>query len=445
MRFALLLCWPILCGLLCGVAGAAGVHLVQQSGNKGPPPPPIAVYTAADGEANDVTATTVGSDVTFTDRNATVTAGAGCDQLDPHSVRCRRIDRVVVLTRDMDDRALATGAEVYGGTGADTLEGGGGLFGEDGDDVLLGGPGADGLSPGAGSDRVYGGGGDDRILDARYLVGDPPPPPPEHDLFDGGPGIDSVDYNVRPDPGTLDLRRGVGHAPDFDTLVSVEGGASRRNGDVFLGTNAPNRFVAWGRSFQDGRGGADTLDANAVHEEDRLDAGSGDDRIDLNNYDRYSGFTRDRLRCGPGSDTVGDPGPNALIPADCERVEYLGGTEVRLPTGDEAAREPVATVAGYCELDPCGRLTARLRLATSAPPAKSPRSGATLATGTGARPREFERARVRLVANARGRRLLRRGNCVLATLKVLGLSDEGEHLILFRFGRRCPPVPPLAP
>jgi hypothetical protein len=339
---------------------------------------------------------------------------------------------------------LATGAEVHGGTGADTLEGGSGLFGNEGDDVLRGGPGADGLGPGPGSDRVYGGGGDDKIVDAGYLVADPSPTF-EHDLFDGGPGLDSVDYGARTDPGTLDLRRGVGHAPDFDTLVSVEGGVSRRNGDAFLGTNAPNRFEAWGRSFQDGRGGADTLDANAAYEKDRLDAGSGDDRIDLNNYDRYSGFTRDRLRCGPGTDTVGDPGPNALIPADCERVDYNGGTEVRLPTGAAAAREPVATALGYCELDPCGRLTARLRLATSAPPAKSPRSGATLATGTAARPREHERARIRLAPNAHGLRLLRRGSCVLATLKVLGLGDEGEHLILFRFGRRCPPVPPLAP
>lgn len=439
---ALLLLWL----LVPGAADAATVSLGAQGSNRGPPPPPVAVFSAEAGETNDVVATTDGDTVTFTDRSVTVTAERGCDQLDAHRVRCRRVDGAFIWVRDMDDRVRAGRAATYGGPGADTIEGGGGLNGEAGDDVLRGGPKADGLAPGPGADRVYGGGGNDNILEESHVFGDELPPPPEFDLLDGGPGLDTVDYGARPAPGTIDLRRGLGHMPDSDTLVSIEGGISRRNGDALLGHDGPNRLEAWGRSFQSGRAGADTLDAHAPYGIDTLDAGAGDDRIGLNNDSQLGDlFARDRLRCGPGTDTVEDPGANALLAADCERVSFLGTPQIRLPTGRASAREPIATISGYCELEPCKGATARLRLATSARSDERPRSGATLARGTAGGVSDFERVRLRLLPNARARRLLRRGTCALATLEILGLGTEGEQLILFRFGRRCRPAKPLSP
>lgn len=411
----------------------------------GPDVPRWAGYSGAAGEVNQLTVTVAGATITFEDARSPVAASEGCEQDGPNRAVCRAAPGgVSVNVGDMDDRVRATRAIVRGGPGADTIESGGTLYGQEGDDVLRGGSLGDYFVPGSGSDRVHAGPGDDLVLDTEPAFGDDPPQPLEHDLLDGGPGIDRVDYSARREPGTVDLARGLGHMPDQDELTSIEGAVSGRNGDAFLGGDGPNRFEALASSFQHGRGGDDVLDARAVHQADVLDAGAGDDRIGLNVDSQLGGLvTRDRLRCGPGTDTVEDPGSNALIPADCERVSFLGTPRVRLPSGREAVGEPIAIVVGYCEVEPCGKVSARLRLATSARGDERPRSGATLARTTSPGVPEAELVRMRLRPNARARGLMRRGSCALATLELLGLGTEGEQLILFRFGRRCPAVPPL--
>ena len=89
--------------------------------------------------------------------------------------------------------------EIHGGTGNDTLYGGGEwdiLNGGAGDDTLFGGGGYDSLSGDAGNDKLYGGAGND------YLSGDA-----GNDIIDGGAGDDWLifDYHSATSDLTLDL------------------------------------------------------------------------------------------------------------------------------------------------------------------------------------------------------------------------------------------------
>ncbi len=86
-----------------------------------------------------------------------------------HAFDARAVHRVAAFGMEGNDRitsALAVGALLDGGRGADVLTGGNGddvLVGGDGNDVLVGGNGADVLSGGAGRDVLIGGNGVDRL------------------------------------------------------------------------------------------------------------------------------------------------------------------------------------------------------------------------------------------------------------------------------------------
>jgi Ca2+-binding RTX toxin-like protein len=101
------------------------------------------------------------------------------------------------ITLDESNGALPP-AELFGGTGNDTLTGGSGndlLFGQSGDDILngkagndflFGGDGNDVLTGGAGDDQVFGESGDDRMI---WNPGD------GSDLLEGGDGNDTAVVN----------------------------------------------------------------------------------------------------------------------------------------------------------------------------------------------------------------------------------------------------------
>src|SRR5436853_3721260 len=90
-------------------------------------------------------------------------------------------------------------ANLFGGTGNDTITGGSGadqLFGESGNDTLLGkggndllfgGAGDDTLTGGAGSDQMFGGAGDDKMI---WNPGD------GSDIAEGGAGNDTLEVNL---------------------------------------------------------------------------------------------------------------------------------------------------------------------------------------------------------------------------------------------------------
>ena len=132
-----------------------------------------AAYSAEPGETNHLSITDQLPYVRFSDSAAgTVTAGAGCSQVDTTTVRCR--EPITAITVDLGDGSdtltdslLVTPVTVDGGAGDDAITGGGGndrISGGDGDDSLEGGGGNDTSDGGAGSDSFDGGAGSDTVF-----------------------------------------------------------------------------------------------------------------------------------------------------------------------------------------------------------------------------------------------------------------------------------------
>src|SRR3954452_13482241 len=201
-------------------------------------------FVASPGEQNDLTITYDGkSHWIFHDAGAPLDA-TNCVQVDEHTADCNAgegptyeeaggdiflgLDGVTIDTGDGEDH-VATGhfstkvqANVKGGAGNDTMTVttttpyvGPFLHGQSGDDVLTGGASGDGLYGGAGDDTLVGGDGNDVLVVARgaddlsggdgndtlYDRG----PAPEIDHYEGGPGIDAVDFQYRSAPVKVDL------------------------------------------------------------------------------------------------------------------------------------------------------------------------------------------------------------------------------------------------
>lgn len=431
-------------------AHAALAQVQTESGNKGPSTD-YAVYFAEPGEPNDLTVTYAAGRYTFADAVALVKAGNRCTSVDPHTVRCPApAPALRVNVADGNDRVRAPQASfLWAGPGDDTIEAGGNIHAGDGDDLVLGSEESDRIDLGVGRDRAFGRGGNDSFGDDLQYPGDPPPRA-ERDEVDGGPGTDHMAYNRRTAPVRVDLRAGVGgEAGEGDVLVNVEGAGSTGDGDVLIGTDAGGAFNTLGASFVATGGGSDSVYADTA-ERNRIDAGAGDDGLILSS--RWSADRalpeRDEVRCGPGFDTVTDAAPNIPVPVDCERAVFddMGGPTARLPGRAAAPGEPLlVSRGGECQANSgiC-RITGRVRVATRAEADELPRSGAVLASAE-AVVRGKATPRLVLRPNARGGRLLERGTCVLATVKLTGLGDNDWQLGLFRFGRRCRAPAPLAP
>jgi serralysin len=225
-------------------------------------------YQAAPGEANRVTINAIEPDgfggwivgETGTDESdggpgpfpaATLTAGAGCTNIDAQTAKCPstlRIVRVLVYLDDRDDTASAAGACGYVVDRA-TLQCGPVLVkGENGNDVLvgnnvygsylsniMGGPGDDTLYAGARGARLYGGDGNDRLVGGN-----------SYDLLRGQAGDDLI--------------RGKG---DFDDLRGGTG-----NDILRAGLRHDRVRGGWGR---------DTIYARA-RDRDVIEGGQGFDR-----------------------------------------------------------------------------------------------------------------------------------------------------------------------
>jgi len=141
-------------------------------------PQDVLFFTAAAGEANDVTITESGGRYVVGDSGAALLAGPGCVRTSERAATCDAEDAMVELG-DRDDRSSGVG-HVQGGAGNDVLInlGVGYVSGGAGNDVLInrsrmavdlvGGPGNDRLTAGGeGSDTLVGGGGNDRLTGGR--------------------------------------------------------------------------------------------------------------------------------------------------------------------------------------------------------------------------------------------------------------------------------------
>jgi Ca2+-binding RTX toxin-like protein len=208
-------------------------------------------------------------------------------------------------------------ANLFGGSGNDTLVGGAGndmLFGQSGDDTLLGLGGNDLLFGGAGNDTLTGGDADDQVFgesgDDRMIWN----PGDDTDLNEGGAGIDTVEVNggngtevftvtangarvrfdrLDPAPFSIDIGTSEnlvlnanGGDDSFSATgnlaaliqITVDGGAGN---DTILGSNGNDLLRGGdGDDFVDGQQGTDVAFLGAGDDVFQWDPGDGNDTVE---------------------------------------------------------------------------------------------------------------------------------------------------------------------
>lgn len=227
-----------------------------------------------------------------------------------------------------EDADVLTGSGyLNGGAGDDRLTAGATratLTGGIGDDLLTGGPASDSLTGGGGHDTLSGGAGDDSLGDGDgpgYPGGGLPPfdtgpQPVDADVLDGGPGRDALEYGLRTQGVSADLRGGTaGQAGEGDRISGFENVDGGRGADRLTGTDDVNR-ISGGGGRDDIRAltGDDTVYADHAA---AIRLGAGDDVLWLSRYgvnDRSGGHAD----CGSGSDLVRYPDPTHRAPVNCE-------------------------------------------------------------------------------------------------------------------------------
>lgn len=208
-------------------------------------------------------------------------------------------------------------ANLFGGSGNDTLTGGAGadqLFGQIGDDTLFGKGGTDFLFGGADNDVLTGGDGDDQVFgesgNDRMIWN----PGDDTDLNEGGTGSDTVEVNggngsesftatangtrvrfdrVDPAPFSIDIGTSENLVLNMNggddrfaatgnlaalIHLTVDGGA---NNDTILGSNGGDLLLGGdGADFIDGQQGADVAFLGAGDDVFQWDPGDGNDVVE---------------------------------------------------------------------------------------------------------------------------------------------------------------------
>jgi Ca2+-binding RTX toxin-like protein len=329
-------------------------------------------YDGATGEVNRVTVAREGPRTfLLTDEGADVTAGPNCMAVSARQVRCTRPganalgavielhdgndsargpaiidggpgdDDIFDTTRpDPEAVALGIGAVSTGGPGNDTVtglgEGGEGndtlraspgrsaiLRGGPGDDTVQGGTTDDFLSGGTGADRVASGGGSDTLSFADEAT-----VPVVFSLATGPQGgrageADTYDGTFTRVIGDIAAGSLTGDALDNELLGN--GLLRGLGGDDLLEGGT-------GEDTIEGGSGSDVLDDGDLGGESNvLDAGAGNDRVDVadrteesaNTLEREMRPTPDEVTCGPGKDRIDLDSADAR-PSDCEIFALLG-------------------------------------------------------------------------------------------------------------------------
>ncbi|HYZ29622.1 MAG TPA: calcium-binding protein [Thermoleophilaceae bacterium] len=294
-------------------------------------------YTAAAGEANNVTFTRVSGD-TFraTDLGTPITAGTGCTQESPNVVSCTTQPGRPLIANlgDQDDSAFSRtsrAVQLFGEDGNDSLAGWSGrdtLDGGAGDDNITGGSGADRLRGGAGNDQLagnqagdnlqggdgndlldggnandteLGGSGDDTLREGNAPNG--------ADSLAGDAGSDTVDYSARTAPVNVAVddqpgdgdRRSTERDNVRSTIERVLGSAAS---DVLIGREVSGDTLVGGP-------GDDVLDP--LRGDDHADGGPGIDQV------RLRDLSSDDVVCGDGVDSVAADDLDEVAP-DCEKT-----------------------------------------------------------------------------------------------------------------------------
>lgn len=248
------------------------------------------------------------------------------------------------LALDESNGALPR-ANIFGGTGNDTITGGSGadsLFGEADDDVLFGRGGADLLFGGSGNDTLTGGDGDDQVFgedgNDRLIWN----PGDDSDLFEGGNGIDTAEVNGGNGAETFTVTANgsrvrfdrVDPAPFALDIGTTENLVLNMNGgdDIFSAAGNLSPLI---QITVDGGAGNDTIGGS--NGADVLLGGDGNDRIDGNQGN-------DVAFLGAGNDLfIWDPGDGSDVvegQADYDALVFNGAnineTMVISANGDRA-------------------------------------------------------------------------------------------------------------
>jgi Ca2+-binding RTX toxin-like protein len=277
-----------------------------------------------------------------------------------------------MLVLDESNGALPP-AQMFGGTGNDTLIGGSGgdlLFGQSGNDTLLGKGGSDLLFGGAGNDVLTGGDGDDQVFgeggNDRMIWN----PGDDTDLFEGGDGTDTAEVNggngaevftatangtrvrfdrLNPAPFSLDIGTteklvvnmnggddSFSATGDLAALISVtvDGGTGN---DIILGSNGADTLIGGdGNDFIDGQQGNDLAQLGAGDDVFQWDPGDGSDTVeggDGNDTMLFNGSNGNEVMelsaNGVRTRLTRDLGTITMDFNDIERVQInaLGGTD----------------------------------------------------------------------------------------------------------------------
>jgi Ca2+-binding RTX toxin-like protein len=219
--------------------------------------------------------------------NETITGGDGDDRINAMG------GNDVVSGGDDDDI-------IFSGAGNDIVDGG------DDDDFIFGDAGDDVITGGKGDDKVKGGEGNDVFLVADHTRDG-------EDEYDGGNGVDTLDFSASTRSIKINLSDGTTHFGD-DEIVNVENIIGGVAGDELSGNSRPNELTGnAGNDELDGEGGNDRLFGRGGHDEleggdgdDLLDAGEGNDELDGGNgNDQLFGAAgNDKLDGGDGNDLV---------------------------------------------------------------------------------------------------------------------------------------------
>lgn len=226
---------------------------------------------------------------------------------------------------------------IDGGGGDDTIFGGNfndSLAGGTGNDQIIGGGGGDILNGGSGDDIVSGGSGND-ILIGGSGNGD--------DSYDGGEGIDTIQYTSAVSGIVVDLAAGTASGADIDNdiLSTIEHVTGGEGDDTIAGGSADETL--------EGRGGGDTLIGRAGDDTLIGDGAGVDTSVDVADYSAALGpIAVDMVAAGlvdglSAGTVAGGPDSGTDVIVGIERIIATAGND-SFAAGEDTVVGPVGFV-----------------------------------------------------------------------------------------------------